>query len=285
MSKETMKAEVKEAIAKAQEFLAETEETEKVSETVEPMNKPETGKQKQKPGQKKQEPKKTESGKKSGKAEVATKEDKKAQLALSREFNRRSGIIEKNLASIENSFLTIAFNLHWIKRNNMHKQAGYKNIYEYAECVHGIGRTSCSNLICIVENFAERDEKGEVVEKIAECYRKFKQSQLVAMMGLSPDQIAKIDENTSVREISRMKQEKEVVQDDGSDGDDGNDGGEKDPGKVKVSVERETLASFRNFNEYMSNLEESEKAMEKAFRKYEGNVIIQLVCIRDACVK
>lgn len=284
MNKETMTAEVKEAIAKTREFLAETEEPEKVSGTVEPKNSPETGKQKQKPGQKKQEPKKAESGKKNGKAEIATKEDKKIQLALSREFNKRSGIIEKNLASIENSFLTIAFNLHWIKRNNMHKQAGYKNIYEYAECVHGIGRTSCSNLICIVKNFAERDEKGEVVEKIAECYRKFKQSQLVAMMGLSPEQIAKIDENTPVREISRMKQEKEIVQEDDG-GDDENDGGEKDPGKVKVSIERETLASFKNFNEYMSSLEESEKAMEKAFKKYEGNVIIQLVCIRNASVK
>ena len=54
---------------------------------------------------------------------------------------------------------------------------------------------------------------------------------------------------------------------------------------MKVSIERETLASFKNFNEYMSSLEESEKAMEKAFKKYEGNVIIQLVCIRNASVK
>ena len=49
MNKETMTAEVKEAIAKTREFLAETEEPEKVSGTVEPKNSPETGKQKQKP--------------------------------------------------------------------------------------------------------------------------------------------------------------------------------------------------------------------------------------------
>lgn len=280
MSKETMTAEVKEAIAKTQEF-ADAGKPEKVSGTVEPTNKPETGKQKQKLEQKKQEPKKTENGKKNGKTEIITKEDKKIQLALSREFNKRSGIIEKNLATIENSFLTIAFQLHWIKKNNMHKQVGHKNIYDYAECIHGIGRTSCSNLICIVENFAERDEKGEVTEKIAECYRKFKQSQLVAMMGLSPEQIKKIDENTSVREINRMKQEKEIVQEE----DDENNKEEKEPEKVKVSVERETLASFKNFNEYMSSLEESEKAMQKAFKKYEGNVIVQIVCIRNASVK
>ncbi len=51
MSKETMTAEVKEAIAKTQEF-ADAGKPEKVSGTVEPTNKPETGKQKQKLEQK-----------------------------------------------------------------------------------------------------------------------------------------------------------------------------------------------------------------------------------------
>lgn len=282
MMNDKMTMEAKEAIAEAEEFTG-TNAPEQMTGATEPVNKPKTEKQNRKIGQKKQEPEKTEKKpKKDGKAEVATKEDKKLKLALSREFQKRSGVIEKNLASIENSFLTIAFQLHWIKRNNMHKTAGFKNIYDYAECVHGIGRTSCSNLICIVENFAERNEKGEIVEKIAECYRKFKQSQLVAMMGLTTEQIAQINEKTSVREINRMKQEKEIVQNEdeeaGEDRENGTDGENRKNAGIKV--ERETIASFKNFNEYMSNLEESERRMQKAFKKYDGNVIVQIVCIR-----
>lgn len=296
MSKETMTAEVKEAIAKAGQF-ADAGEPEKVTGTVEPMNKPETGK----PEPKKPEPKQAGAGKtgqkKDGagktaggkKAEVMNKEEAKEELIklqnerkLKKEFQKRSGVIEKNLATIENSFLTIAFQLHWIKANKMYKVAGFKNIYDYAESQHGIGRTSCSNLVCIIENFAERDEKGQVVEKIAECYRKFKQSQLVAMMGMSPEQIARIDENTSVRAINQMRKDAEIVQDDTEDGNEPDESGE-DAGAGKSKAEQakkvvNTLIQFATYEKYQKELEEIDALVERAFKKSTLPVTIKIVC-------
>lgn len=307
MSKETMTAEVREAIAKAGQFA--DMEPEKVTGEVEPTTggqavmpepeqappeKPETV---EKP-KKAQKPATGAAGKQAGgkrktgkKAEVMSKEDAKAALMkaqeekkLKREFEKRSGVIEKNLATIENSFLTIAFQLHWIKANKMYKTAGFKNIYDYAESQHGIGRTSCSNLVCIIENFAERDENGQVVEKIAECYRKFKQSQLVAMMGMSPEQIARIDENTSVRAINRMKQDLEVEMVPGDEsgageeddnGLDGTEAGEK-PEPVKKIVN--TLIQFNNYNKYQNELEEVDMLIERAFKKSTLPVTIKIVC-------
>ncbi len=222
-----------------------------------------------KSGEKAEKPKKKTDAKPAVKEKAAPADASKIQ----RELVKRSGIIEKNLASIENSFLIIAFQLHWIKRNTAYKDAGFKNIYDYAEMRHGIGRTSCSNLICIVENFAERDEKGQVVEKIAECYQQFKQSQLVAMLGMPPEQIGKIDKDTSVRDILQMKKGLEIVQDGGEDGEEGAEG---EP-EVKKKVSN-TLMKFSDLNEYKCNVEQVDILIERAFKKSKTPVTIKIIC-------
>lgn len=254
-----------------------------------PEDKPQTDKPKQKKFNKtweKEAKERTEKAKADEKkAEIAKAQEQKLkakeQAALERELKRRAGTIDKNLASIETSFLVIAFNLHWIKRNGMHKTAGYKNIYDYAENEHGLGRTTCCNLICIVDNFAKRDADGNILDEIDDCYKRFKQSQLVAMSGMSPVLIEQIDEKTSVRDILKLKKESEI---DGGEGEDGGNGGDdgktgKSGKKPIIEMKREILTQFGNFNDYMQKLEDTEAKIQKAIKKYNGNVTIQIVCI------
>ena len=126
-------------------------------------------------------------------------------VCIQTEFRKRTGIIREQLANIQNSFVTIGFQLHWIKEHNMFRNMNYKNIYEYAEKEYGIGRSSCSNLICIIENYAERDGKGEVIESISECYRNYSSSQLVAMIGMPDSMKKEVTPDMSVRAINRMR--------------------------------------------------------------------------------
>ena len=136
---------------------------------------------------------------------------------MKKEFQRRSQVIRDEMLNIQNSFVTIGFQLHWIHRNNMFRVLNYKSIYEYAEKECNIKRTTCCNLICIIENYADRDEQGEVIESIADCYRNYSASQLVAMLGMPEDMIQQVSPDMSVRAINRLKK------------------GEPEPGTVETS--------------------------------------------------
>lgn len=124
---------------------------------------------------------------------------------MKQEFQRRSQVIRNEMLNIQNSFVTIGFQLHWIHRNNMFRVLNYKSIYDYAEKECNIKRTTCCNLICIIENYADRDENGEVIESIADCYRNYSASQLVAMLGMPEELKGQVSPDMSVRAINRLK--------------------------------------------------------------------------------
>lgn len=161
-----------------------------------------------------------ESGEEPGPAPGSTDEDMSAPVSataasaqivesplklMKQEFQRRSQVIRNEMLNIQNSFVTIGFQLHWIHRNNMFRVLNYKSIYEYAEKECGIKRTTCCNLICIIENYAERDENGEVIESIADCYHNYSASQLVAMLGMPEELKGQVSPDMSVRAINRLK--------------------------------------------------------------------------------
>lgn len=127
-------------------------------------------------------------------------------MLMKQEFQKRSQVIKEQMRDIQNAFLTIGFQLHWIRENNMFRVLDYKNVYDYAEKEYGIKKTTCCNLISIIENYAERNEKGEVIENIADCYRNYSASQLVAMLGMPEEMKQQVTPDMSVRAIKRLRQ-------------------------------------------------------------------------------
>ena len=136
---------------------------------------------------------------------------------MRQEFSERSQIIREQMRNIQNAFITIGFQLHWIRENNMFRVLNYKNVYDYAEKEYGLKKTTCCNFISIIENYAERDENGEVIESIADCYRNYSASQLVAMLGMNEDMRQQVTPDMSVRAINRLRK------------------GEPEPGTVETS--------------------------------------------------
>ena len=124
---------------------------------------------------------------------------------MKQEFTERTNVIKQEMRNIQNSFLVIGFQLHWIKANNMYKVLNYKNIMDYAEKEFGIKKSTCCNFINIIDNYAERDENGEVIESIAECYRNFSSSQLIAMLGMPEEMQQQVTSDMSVRAIQRLR--------------------------------------------------------------------------------
>lgn len=121
------------------------------------------------------------------------------------EFDKRTNVIKQEMRNIQDSFLVIGFQLHWIKTNNMYRVLNYKNIMDYAEKEFGIKKTTCCNFINIIDTYAERDEHGEVIESIAECYRNFSSSQLIAMLGMPEEMQQQVTPDMTVREINRLR--------------------------------------------------------------------------------
>lgn len=124
---------------------------------------------------------------------------------MKQEFAERAQVIKEQMQNIQNAFITIGFQLHWIRENNMFRVLNYKNVYEYAEKEYGIKKTTCCNFISIVENYADRDENGNVIESISDCYRNYSASQLVAMLGMSDEMKQQVSPDMSVRAINRLR--------------------------------------------------------------------------------
>lgn len=124
---------------------------------------------------------------------------------MRQEFTKRANLIRKEMGNIQNSFVVIGFQLHWIKANNMYRVMNYKNICDYAEKEYNIKKSTCCNLINIIENYAERDENGEVVESISECYRNYSSTQLLAMIGMPEELQQQVTPDMSVRAIQRLR--------------------------------------------------------------------------------
>ncbi|MCI8938364.1 MAG: hypothetical protein HFI44_16245 [Lachnospiraceae bacterium] len=124
---------------------------------------------------------------------------------MKQEFTERTNVIKQEMRNIQNSFLVIGFQLHWIKNNNMYRVLDYKNIMDYAEKEFGIKKSTCCNFINIIETYAERDGNGEVIESIAECYRNFSSSQLLAMIGMPEEMQQQVTPDMSVRAITRLR--------------------------------------------------------------------------------
>lgn len=125
---------------------------------------------------------------------------------MKQEFQKRAQVIKEQMHNIQNAFITIGFQLHWICNNNMYRVLNYKNVYEYAKKEYGIKKTTCCNFISIIENYADRDENGEVIESISSCYRNYSAGQLVAMLGMPDEMKQQVSPDMSVRAIKRLKQ-------------------------------------------------------------------------------
>lgn len=222
-------------------------------------------------------------------------------VQLQREYKKRCSIIRKQVSNIQSSFLTIAFQLHWIHRHGMFKQEGCKSIYDYAEREYSIGRTSCCNLVCIVEHFAARDENGNIVESIADCYQNYTASQLVAMIGMSEEGKKQVTPDMSVRAINKMRKEEQIKALPASSATTeavivGN-GGEADttvtatvhdatPDAKHTTIEAQseqtkqidTLMSFDCYADYQKELEHIDTMIERAFKKSKRPIAVKIIC-------
>lgn len=100
--------------------------------------------------------------------------------------------IRQEMASIQRSFETVAFNLFWIYKHDGYKTYGYLTIADYAQKEFGIKKTTCYDFINIAERFGKQEEKGEI-SGLDDKWKAYGTSKLALIADLSDEEIETLD--------------------------------------------------------------------------------------------
>lgn len=118
-------------------------------------------------------------------------------------FKKHETAIQQGYKAATNSFLKIAFNLHWIYSNEAYKTAGKENIYDYARDRFDISRGTAHGYITVAERFGRKALESDTL-CIRDEYEGFSPSQLIIMAGYTDEQLA-IAEITKEMSCRAMK--------------------------------------------------------------------------------
>lgn len=189
-------------------------------------------------------------------------------VAFAKEAQKRNKTIKTELARIDSSFEKIAFSLHWFYRNGAHEQLGYKSFAELAFKEYGIAKQTAYNFIGVVDRFAERDETGEIVDKIREEYKDFQSSKLIALLDVVDDeQLAEFDATMSVRDIKKKVKEMNSDEDGSENSDIDPSNSNNDNNSVidttAEEIHRQEVISFTSVAEYNAYLDGMNDLIEK----------------------
>ncbi len=115
----------------------------------------------------------------------------------------KSGI-RNHLNSAAEDFFMVGYFLRQISENTLFTEDGYKNIWEFAKGEYGLSTSSASRFMAINARFSI--DGGE---HMAEKYIGMGVSKLQEMLGLPDEELEKVTQETTVREIRAMKKKQE----------------------------------------------------------------------------
>lgn len=115
----------------------------------------------------------------------------------------KSGI-RNHLNGAAEDFFMVGYFLRQISENTLFTEDGYKNIWEFAKGEYGLSTSSASRFMAINARFSI--DGGE---HMAEKYIGMGVSKLQEMLGLPDEELEKVTQETTVREIRAMKKKQE----------------------------------------------------------------------------
>ena len=108
--------------------------------------------------------------------------------------------IKDHLNSAAEDFFMVGYFLRQISENALFTEDGYKNIWDFAKGEYGLSTSSASRFMAINARFSI--DGGE---HMAEKYIGMGVSKLQEMLGLPDEELEKVTQETTVREIRAMK--------------------------------------------------------------------------------
>ena len=113
--------------------------------------------------------------------------------------------IRSHLEDAAEDFFMVGYFLRQISENALFTEDGYKSIWEFAKGEYGLSTSSASRFMAINARFSI--DGGE---HMAEKYIGMGVSKLQEMLGLPDEELEKVTQETTVREIRAMKKKQEA---------------------------------------------------------------------------
>lgn len=110
-------------------------------------------------------------------------------------------IIKALLNDIAEDFISVGFYLKMTEQDELYKQAGYRNIWEYAKDTFGIGRSTASRFMDINTKYSI----GGFSPQIDDKWRGYGSSKLTEMLGLPEEVQEVIPTEATVKDIREAK--------------------------------------------------------------------------------
>ena len=114
--------------------------------------------------------------------------------------------IRANLKSAARSVIAIGYYLKCVNRNELFKEAGYKDICEYAKDRFGFSTSTTSRYMSRNDKFSVDGNSPILDEK----YKDFNKSQLQEMLSLDAEQLEQVTPDMTVVQIREMRKPKEI---------------------------------------------------------------------------
>lgn len=205
-------------------------------------------------------------------------------LAFAKEADKRNKAVKSELKKINSSFEKIAFHIHWFFANGAYKELGYDSIYTLASKEYNIARGTTNNFINVVERFAERDENGEILDRIRPELRDFQSSKLIALLGIEDGELNQFSSDMSVRDIKKKVKELTSSEEETTDiAEQSSDSDTENAIEVTATeINRQniiTFSSIAEYNEYLDGMNDLiEKALKsKAFKDGKKKIEVSIV--------
>lgn len=110
--------------------------------------------------------------------------------------------IRANINSASRSFVAIGYYLKYVRDNELFKEDGYQNIWEFGKDEFGIGKSSASRFMAINDRFSKDGNSPVLLDQ----YKDFSSSKLSEMLTMTDEQMNQVTVATTRAEIREMKQ-------------------------------------------------------------------------------
>lgn len=115
-------------------------------------------------------------------------------------------IILESIANMTREFVAVGYYLKYVRDHEMYLADGYASIWEFAEDLYGIQRSTCSRWMAINDRFSVQGNSPVLDER----YRQYGKSQLQEMLYLDDKQIEEVKPQMTVKEIREIRKPESV---------------------------------------------------------------------------
>ena len=121
-------------------------------------------------------------------------------------YSELKDFIKESIVCMSREFVAIGYYLKYVRDNEMYLEDGYVSIWEFAEKLYGIQRSTCSRWMAINDRFSDQGNSPTMDDR----YRQYGKSQLQEMLYLDDEQIEEVTPDMTVKEIREIRKSEQV---------------------------------------------------------------------------